>query len=134
MEKYWYSAIIERIIDGDTVSASLMIGFGISVSLRLRLYGINAPETHGVSKKSPEYKRGMKATEFLKSLIEGKEVLIHTYKDRTGKYGRYLAEIYLLDDEEIKRINKGEHIEGKDSVNDLMVAKGHAVQYDGGKR
>ncbi len=134
MEKYWYAATIERIVDGDTVTATIALGCDVYISQRLRLYGINAPETHGVSKASPEYKRGMKATNFLKDLIGGKEVLIHTHKDKTGKYGRYLAEIYLLDGDEVKQINNGVRIEGKDSVNDLMIEKGLAVPYYGGKR
>jgi len=134
MEKYWYSARVINIVDGDTADILLALGCDVYIQQRCRLHGINTPETYGVSKSSPEYKRGKKATEFLEGLIGGKEVLVHTYKDKTGKYGRYLVDIYLLDEDEIKQINNGVRIEGKDSVNDIMIEKGHAVQYDGGKR
>jgi len=63
----------------------------------------------------------MIAKEWLKDKIEGKEVIVRTYKDKKGKYGRYLVEIFLEEDSFM-------------SVNEAMVEKGLAVEYDGGKR
>ena len=47
-------------------------------------------------------------------LILDKEIIIGTFKDKKGKYGRYLGEIWLPHEGEI--IN----------VNDLLVKQGYA--------
>ncbi len=125
---YEYKARVLRIVDGDTVDLDIDLGCSVHVHERCRLYGINAPETHGVKKDSTEYRKGMAATEFLRNMIEGKEVLIRTYKDKRGKYGRYLVEIweYVETDGRLAPI--------RPSVNGEMVEAGHAKPYFGGKR
>jgi len=119
---YEYKAMVRRVVDGDTVDLDLDLGCSIHVYERCRLYGINAPESFGVKKNSKEYKAGIAAKEYLRSLIEGKEVMVQTFKDKKGKYGRYLATIIL--------VLRGETI----NVNLLMEREGHAVAYFGGKR
>ena len=57
---------------------------------KLRLARINAPEVRG-----PEKPEGIKSRDWLRDKISGKKVLIKTVKDKKGKYGRYLVEIYL---------------------------------------
>lgn len=108
---YWYAATIKRIIDGDTVELTIDLGFGISKTDKFRLFGINAPETRGATKKA-----GHAATAYLEELVPpGTELLISTEKNRQGdhdlqgKYGRYLA-----------CLNNGY------SVNERMVEAGHA--------
>jgi len=125
---YEYRAKVLSVQDGDTVTLDIDLGLSVHIHERCRLYGINAPETHGVRKDSEEYKRGMAATEFLEEMIGGKEVLIRTYKDKRGKYGRYLVEIfeYAETDEGLAPI--------RPSVNAEMVEAGHAAPYFGGKR
>ena len=118
MERYVYLAICSRVVDGDTVDMDVVLGFNVMFSERFRLLGINTKETYGVKKSSDEYKEGMIAKEWLQNRIEGKEVMIRTHKDKKGKYGRYLAEIFI----------------GEESINKTMVEKGLAVEYDGGKR
>jgi len=59
---------------------------------RLRLVSVNTPEIRGVER--PE---GLKVKEYVKELIEGKEFTVETFK--IGKFGRYVAEIYLDDGE-----------------------------------
>ncbi len=117
---YEYTATVMRTIDGDTVDLDMDLGCSIHNHVRVRLYGINTPEIHGVKKDSDEYRRGAAATEFLRELVEGKMLTIRTHKDRKGKYGRYLAELWLPG--------------AKQSVNSILVEKGHAVEYFGGKR
>ena len=90
--------------DGEELSAVFKGGE------KLRLHRINAPELHGRSAK-----RGRAARDHLKSLVEGKEVLLQTIKDRREKYGRYLAEIWL-EQPNAAGLN----------VNDALVAAGHA--------
>lgn len=88
-ELYLYRAEILRVIDGDTVDVSIDLGFHVWTKQRLRLMGINAPEKRGQDKAS-----GLAARLHLKSLIEHWEpIIVATYKDEQGKYGRYLAEL-----------------------------------------
>ena len=95
---YKYKAKIERIVDGDTIDIVIDLGFKITTNQRLRLKGINTPETYNVKKGSEEYKKGMAAKEFVVKRIADNnyEAIIETDKD-TGKYGRYIAEIWLTD-------------------------------------
>jgi micrococcal nuclease len=107
---YLYRGTVLRVVDGDTVDIELDLGFSLSFKQRFRLYAINAPELRGAEREA-----GIKSKEALQEMIEGKKVLIRTYKDKQGKYGRYLAYIYSCDDEIC--------------INDEMVVKGYAVKY-----
>ena len=115
---YEYRAKVLSVYDGDTIKVSIDLGFGVTNNgndgkgVKLRLHGINAPEMRG-----PEKVEGRKSRDFLRKQILGKDIIIKTIKDRTGKYGRYLAII----------IYKGKNI------NDLLVDKGFAVKHDYGK-
>ena len=140
---YEYKTKVIRIVDGDTVDFDLDLGIGIHATdsgdgvhgFRCRLYGIDAPESYGVKKDSEEYKKGIAAKEHLAELIEGKDVLVRTYKDSKGARGRYLATIYVLSDEEWKRVVAHEsRLAPIKSVNEMMVEDGFAVPYFGGKR
>lgn len=86
-----YSAHVTKVVDGDTFDAVVDLGFSISINTRFRLLNIDTPEKRTRNKK--EKKHGLAATERAKELIEGKDVVIETSK--TGKYGRYLAKVYL---------------------------------------
>ncbi len=93
---YEYNAEVLRVVDGDTIDLDVDLGFSIHHKMRVRLARVDTPETYGVKKDSEEYKRGMEAKEFVESAIPvGKQVTIVTLKDRTGKFGRYLAEILV---------------------------------------
>lgn len=94
-ELYNYSATIVRVVDGDTCDALIDLGFKISFKIRLRMLGINTPETYGVKRTSDEYKAGLISKNWLKAKIFKKKVIIQTNKDKKGKYGRYLATIFL---------------------------------------
>ena len=113
---YQYNATVINVVDGDTIDVSVDLGFDTSLTMRLRLLGINTPETR--TKNLEEKARGLAAKERVKQLIENKKVVIHTEKDSTEKYGRYLATVFIDDID----------------VNQLLIKEGHAVVYDGGKR
>lgn len=108
---YEYRATVVRVIDGDTVVVDWDLGAGTwKRGEHLRLFGINAPETRG-----PERPDGLAAKEFLVGLLPvGTEVLIRTVKDKTGKYGRYLATIWV----------------GSLNLNQHLIDNGHAVKAD----
>lgn len=84
---YEYNAVITKIVDGDTVYASVDLGFNIKIIQCFRLSRVNAPELNTME--------GKQAKIYLETNILNKEVVIKTIKDRKDKYGRFLAEIFL---------------------------------------
>ena len=106
---YNYKAKIIDVYDGDTVTAMLDLGFLHFQEMKLRLYGIDTPELRG-----EEREQGIIVRDILREMVLGKEVTIRSYKDKQGKYGRYLANIILEDGLE---------------VNQWLVDNGHAKEY-----
>lgn len=82
---------VTKITDGDTIR----INDGSPKGLRIRLIGIDAPETRKVREKSMCYGREAKA--YLTNLLRGKEVRYELDKDPKDQYGRTLAYVYLRD-------------------------------------
>jgi micrococcal nuclease len=112
IDLYRYKAVVRSVYDGDTCTVDIDLGLKTWIhGEKLRLYRIDAPEVRGAAREA-----GLRARDFLRSQIDDKEIYIQTIKDRKGKYGRYLAEIWLEDENG-----------GAVNVNDLMVAQGHAV-------
>lgn len=105
---YHYKAKIIDVYDGDTVTAIVDLGFLHFQEMKLRLYGINTPELRG-----EEREQGLIVRDIVRNLILDKQVEIHSYKDKQGKYGRYLATIIL------DGIN----------INEYLVNQGHAEVY-----
>lgn len=87
---YEYRAKIVGVYDGDTVTAIVDLGFRVSITEKIRLFGLNAPEVKGETRTD-----GLISRDKLRDKILGKEVIIKTFKDSTEKYGRYIGEIYL---------------------------------------
>lgn len=88
---YSYRALIKSVYDGDTVRADIDLGFSHWISNeQLRLFGIDAPELRG-----DERTQGLVTRDYLINRIGNRAVEIQTVKDKKGKYGRYLAIIYL---------------------------------------
>ena len=91
---YYYSIKVNYLHDGDTITAyELDYGFGLKQEIkrgqgrRIRFYGINAPEL------STDI--GKATRDWLKEMLEGETVTVKSYKDKTGKYGGYLFEIFV---------------------------------------
>jgi micrococcal nuclease len=81
---YEYRGEVIHVVDGDTVDVRIDLGLEIQREIRLRLYGIDAAERFT--------DLGKMATEALRDLFTGNPlVTVRTFKDRTEKYGRYLA-------------------------------------------
>ena len=106
---------VTKIVDGDTIDVLLDMGFDILYQQRVRLFGIDTPESRTRDKEEKKY--GLLSKYFLKdALSNGKKITIKTYKgDETGKFGRILGDVW---------------IDGK-SVNQTMCDKGYAVPYYG---
>jgi len=111
---YTYYAKVDRVVDGDTMDLVIDLGFKITTLQRIRLRGINTPETYNVKRDSEEYKKGMEAKEYVVQRMEDNnyEVIVETNKD-VGKFGRYIGIIRFSD--------------SPVSLNDDLVAKGLAV-------
>ena len=122
---HYYNATLVRVIDGDTVDAMIDLGFDIQVKKRIRLAGINAPESR--TRNKVEKKLGLVAKERLIQLMDGAANCFEIESKEIGKYGRVLGIIY---------INKlaGKDVITKACINEILVDEGHATKYDGGKR
>lgn len=109
-----------RVVDGDTIDVDIDLGFSISFTQRVRLAGIDTPESR--TRDLKEKALGLESKEYLKNLLDGaKDIVIQTEKpDSSEKYGRILGWLFINDDEM--------------SVNELMIAKGYAWEYDGGTK
>ena len=112
---YEYSCKVERVVDGDTVDVVLNLGFDIMYKSRVRLYGIDTPESR--TRNLDEKARGKMAGAFLKNKIDaGEKIVIQTkLKDSRGKFGRVLGNII---------------VDGI-SINQLMIDNYHAAAYFG---
>tara|TARA_R100000908_G_C3630687_1_gene71695 strand:+ start:120 stop:545 length:426 start_codon:yes stop_codon:yes gene_type:complete len=111
---YRVSKVI-KVVDGDTIDVMLDLGFDIMYKSRVRLYGIDTPESRTSDKEEKKY--GMLAKKFLKeALTSGTKIAIKTYKgEETGKFGRILGDVF---------------VDGK-SVNMALCKAHHAVGYYG---
>lgn len=113
MSLYEYRAVVRSIYDADTIRLDIDLGFGAWLhNQSVRLYGIDAWEIRG-----EEREKGLAAKEFVEGIVPPEtEVLIRTFKDTKGKYGRWLASIFT--------------IPFGDDIADLLVARGHAEYRD----
>lgn len=96
---YEYKAICTHVVDGDTIDVLIDLGLGILTRQRLRLLDVDTPELR--SSNEDERKDAQNARLFVvDKLFDGVEprpLKLHTIKDRKGKYGRYLATVYLAE-------------------------------------
>jgi micrococcal nuclease len=106
-----------KIVDGDTIDVDLDLGFDISFTQRVRLAGIDTPESRTTDKY--EKALGLEVKDKLKHAIEAaKTIVIRTEKpDSTEKYGRILGWVFL-DENPI-------------SINQTLIDEGFAWSYMG---
>lgn len=84
-----YAARVERVVDGDTLLLLLDLGFHVFRRERVRLRDVFVAESSTIE--------GKRAHEFCRALVEGKNVVVVTRRDRTDSYGRYLADVRVGD-------------------------------------
>jgi len=116
-----------KVVDGDTIDAAIDLGFDISLTKRIRLAGIDTPESRTTDVK--EKALGLEVKEWLKKKLEGQtDIIVKTeLPDSTEKYGRILGHLYI-GDKEVSAVNK------KKSVNNQMIDEGYAWEYKGGTK
>jgi micrococcal nuclease len=110
-ELYFYNAVVDRVVDGDTIDVTIDLGFNVWIKERLRLYGLNTPETR--TKDAEEKERGLKAKRYVENQVNSNQGKIQIQSLGRGKYGRVLAEIWV----------------GKNNINELLISNGHAEIY-----
>lgn len=109
---YEYRARVLRVLDADTLWLSVDCGFDLALRMTVRLAGLDAPE-----KRTPA---GGLATAFVRAwLASNPDFTLRTEKDSREKFGRYLGTLVS---------STGE------TLNDALIASGHAVPYDGRTR
>ena len=113
-----YSAKVLRVVDGDTIDAMVDLGFNTFKKIRIRMHGINAPESR--TRDLEEKKLGLAAKSRLIEMLEENENKFILISHGVGKFGRCLGEIFLE--------------KGQNSVNKQLIWEGHGTEYFGGKR
>jgi len=124
---YVYRCRVTRVVDGDTVDVEVDLGFNMFSKDRVRLKGIDTPESR--TRNKVEKKLGKASKARLKEMLAGNlftttmgskknPIFLHTSKDGKGKFGRILGTLW------------------KDgaNINDALIDEGHARPYEGGSK
>ena len=123
---YVYRCTVTRVVDGDTVDADIDLGFQIIYKERIRLMGIDTPESRtrnkvekalGLASKA-RLKELLKTAEPLQGKRGKKAIYLQTSKEGKGKFGRILGTLWV----------NGEN------VNDILISENHARPYFGGSK
>jgi micrococcal nuclease len=109
-----------KVVDGDTIDADIDLGFDISLTKRIRLSGVDTPESRTADTNEKRY--GLESKDWLKHRLEfAKDIIIKTeLPDSTEKYGRIIGHLFINGEET--------------SLNNQMIAEGYAWEYDGGTK
>ena len=111
---YKYNAKLDRVVDGDTVDVLVDLGFNTWKKVRIRMHGMNAPESR--TRDLEEKKFGLASKEYLKHWIEEQEYVMIESTEK-GKFGRVLGNVW--------------NPECTVCVNTKMIEDHHAVEYTG---
>ena len=106
---YVYKAVVERIVDGDTLLVQVDLGFGLWTRQYLRLRGIDCPEI--------ETSRGRQAKQFVESELS-RVPYVTISSSRSDKYDRYLSDVFYS-------VSGTEYF-----LNNELLARRHAVRMD----
>jgi endonuclease YncB( thermonuclease family) len=134
-QNFVYRGSIDRVYDGDTIWATLDLGFDMLFRCSIRLKGIDTPESKINTRKYPERKKEKALAKLAKKRMKelcGKEVWVESKKLLKGsttdnvkestakeKYGRVLGNIYQMDGTNIA---------------DVLIREGYAIKYRGKKK
>jgi micrococcal nuclease len=121
MNFYFYKAKVVRVIDGDTIVCDIDLGFDNWIhNEHVRLLGINTPEvrTRDVIEKAAGLEAKLYVERFL-NVYEG-NVILETAYDSGGKYGRTLANVYVVHEDTDDLVN----------LNERLIDEGYAVLYN----
>ncbi len=125
---YEYNAIVDRIVDGDTIDCTIDLGFSTWKKVRVRMEGMNAPESRTRDKEEKE--RGLAAKDRLVEILEYNDNHCILRVSGLGKFGRALATVHVKTLSPISTESGMTLI----NVNKQLIEEGHAKEYYGGKR
>lgn len=110
---YRYLATVRRVIDGNTISADVDLGFGVWMhKAEIRLKGVK------ITSMEEDSAKGVAAHKFLHETLKDQErILIQTYYDPTGKYDGWYGKVSIWDEDK----------EGWISVNQIVIDAGHGT-------
>ena len=114
MNPHIYRADITRVVDGDTCDVTLHLGFDILYKGRVRLTGIDTPESR--TRDLVEKKFGLASKQYFKDWAAKYDSVLVESTEK-GKFGRILGRIYNPDMSEC--------------YNDKSIEDHHAVVYKG---
>ena len=115
-----YLCKLQRVVDGDTIDVNIDLGFHIWHKVRVRMLGIDTPESR--TRNLEEKALGLASKARLKELLKGRKLDIECSKEK-GKFGRVLGIVFATDKE-------GNRID----CNNQLCIEGHARPYFGGKK
>ena len=104
---------LEKVVDGDTIDVSIDLGFDVCTKQRVRLLGIDTPESR--TRDLDEKKFGLLSKKrlrewCLKAVASEKDdieiELRCPEKDSRGKFGRILAEVWVCEDGQWTNVNR----------------------------
>ncbi len=125
---YEYKAIVDRVVDGDTIDVTIDLGFKTWKKVRVRMEGINTPESR--TRDLEEKKLGLAAKARLQEILKHNNNECVLRVSGVGKFGRALSTVFV---ESLSPLNGDDGITLID-VNKQLITEGHAVEYNGGKR
>jgi|TARA_R100000049_G_C1917460_1_gene63428 micrococcal nuclease len=115
-----YQCKVTRVVDGDTIDVNIDLGFSVWHRARVRMLGIDTPESR--TRNLAEKAMGLASKARLKEMLAGKKVRIECSKEK-GKFGRVLANVITVDKDGTVT-----------NCNDQLCVEGHARPYFGGKK
>tara|TARA_B100001094_G_C17742117_1_gene581685 strand:+ start:238 stop:621 length:384 start_codon:yes stop_codon:yes gene_type:complete len=124
-----YNATVIKVVDGDTIDAMVDLGFSTFKKIRIRLHGMDAPESR--TRDLEEKKKGLAAKNRVIEILKKNENRFILRSFGVGKFGRCLGEIQLIDfykDQSLK------HEPPSPTLQEVLIAEGHGIKYYGGKR
>ena len=118
-----YFCKVTRVVDGDTIDVEVDLGFDIIHRARVRMMGIDTPESR--TRNLEEKALGLASKARIKELLASRKVKLETSKEGKGKFGRILATVWASDKKGI-----AEYI----NINEKLIEEGHARPYFGGTK
>ena len=127
-----YQCELIKVVDGDTIDCFIDLGFKLKTKKRIRYMGIDTWESR--TRDLDEKKKGLAAKARNKELLEGGVFKLKSFG--TGKFGRVLGEVFVSPDAVGHEVSEGvdRSSDGLVSINDILIAEGHAYEYSGGKK
>lgn len=125
---YEYKAVVDKVVDGDTIDCTIDLGFKTWKKVRVRMEGINTPESR--TRDLEEKERGLAAKARLQEILLYNDNHCILHISGLGKFGRALATVHVKTLSPVATESNMTLID----VNKQLIKEGHAVEYHGGKR